>query len=160
MPSLWRITLVLTGLAILVPTARLTAQTGDRAMGTWKLDLAKSRYAPGSPPKSLTLRYEVAGKGVHVTTDGVDAAGKPTHTEYTANYDGKNYPATGAADYDTVVLKMIDASTVDVTRKRAGHVVQTARRVVSKDGKVLTTTTSGTDASGRKIKNVSVFDRQ
>lgn len=160
MPSLTRISMCAAALAILVPTASLTAQAGDRGIGTWKLNLAKSKYTPGPPPKNLTLTYEVAGKGVRVITQGVDANGKPTHTDYTANYDGGNFPVSGSADYDTVVLKKIDASTVEATRKRGGHVVQTMRRVVSKDGKVLTTTTTGTDAEGRHIKNVGVFDRQ
>jgi hypothetical protein len=160
MPSLTRIALCATALAILVPSASLTAQAGDRAIGTWKLNLTKSKYTPGPLPKSLTLTYEVAGKGVRVTTQGVDADGKPTHTDYTANYDGKNYPVSGSADYDTVVLKKVDASTVEATRKHGGHVVQTMRRVLSKDGNVLTTTTTGTDAAGRHIKNVAVFDRQ
>ena len=94
------------------------------------------------------------------TSQGEDAEGRPIHSEYVANYDGKNYPVTGAHDYDTVVLRLVDASTVEGTHKRIGLVVQTVRRVVSKDGKVLTIVTSGSEASGRKIKNVAVFDRQ
>jgi len=160
MRSLLRIGLCAPALAILVSVSTLIAQTQDRAIGTWKLNLNKSKYAPGPPPRSLAITFEPAGRGVRVTIRGENADGQPIHAEYVANYDGKNYPVTGARDYDTVVLRRIDASTVESTHKRIGLVVLTLRRVVSKDGMVLTAVTSGTEASGRKIKNVAVFDRQ
>jgi len=97
---------------------------------------------------------------VRVTTQGEDAEGRPIRIEYVANYDGKNWPVTGAPDYDTVVLRVIDASTVEITRKRIGLVVQTVRRVVSKDGNALTMVTTGVDGAGRHVKEVAVFDRQ
>jgi hypothetical protein len=147
-------------LATLSAPAILSAQSADRAVGTWKLNAAKSSYDPGPPPKELTLIFEPSGEGVKVSTKGIDADGKPTATEYTANYDGKDYPATGAPDYNSVVLKRINASTVQTTRKRDGHAVQTVRRMVSKDGKRLTATITGTDTKGRHVKNVNVFDRQ
>jgi len=147
-------------LAILIPGGSATPQAKDRAIGTWKLNLAKSKYDPGPPPQSLTVRYEESGLGVRVTTEGVDAQGNPTHTEYTANYDGKDSPARGSPDYSSVALKRLDVSTVKVTRKKDGKVVQTVTRVVSKDGKRLTTTTRGTDAKGRRVHNIAVFDRQ
>jgi hypothetical protein len=56
--------------------------------------------------------FAAAGNGIKVTTKGIDAAGKPTATEYTAEYDGKDYPVTGSPDYDTVALKRLDAATV------------------------------------------------
>jgi hypothetical protein len=160
MPSLLRIGLCAPALAILVSTSALIAQTQDRAIGTWKLNLAKSNYAPGPPPASLTVTLEVAGRGLRVTSRGEEADGRPIHIEFVANLDGKNYPVTGARDYDTVVLRRIDASTIESQRKRIGLVVQRVRLAVSKDGKVLTTVTTGSEASGRKIKNVAVFDRQ
>jgi len=147
-------------LAILIPGGSATPQAKDRAIGTWKLNLAKSKYDPGPPPQSLTVTYGESGLGVRVTTEGVDAQGNRTHTEYTANYDGKDSPATGSPDYSSVALKRLDVSTVKVTRKKDGKVVQTVTRVVSKDGKRLTTTTRGTDAKGRRVHNIAVFDRQ
>jgi hypothetical protein len=147
-------------LAILVPAPALTAQAADRAIGTWTLDVAKSKYNLSSAPKSLTLTYEKAGQGLTVTTKGVDGQGNATATSYTANYDGKDSPATGAPDYDTVSLKGIDASTVQITRKKGGKVVATLQRVVSADGKVLTITTKGTNATGQTASDVGVFEKQ
>lgn len=51
--------------------------------------------------------------------------GKPILTQYTANYDEKDDPVTGNADYDATSLKRIDAYTVEFTRKKAGKIVQT-----------------------------------
>ena len=147
-------------LAILTPAANLAAQATDPIIGTWKLNLAKSTYSPGPPPKSLTVTFEAAGAGLKITSSGVDAQGNPTATSYTGQFDGKDYPVTGSPGYDSQSLKRINASTVQSTRKKAGKVVQTAMRVVSKDGKTYTTTTDGTNAAGKKIHDVAVFEKQ
>ena len=133
---------------------------GDPLLGTWVLNVAKSKYTPGPPPKEQTTTFEAAGQGLKITTKGTDAAGQPTMTEYTANYDGKDNPVTGNPDWDTVSLKRINANTVEYTRKRAGKVVQTATSVISKDGKTRTITSTGVNAQGQKIHNVGVYDKK
>ena len=42
-----------------------------QAVGTWKLNLAESKYQQGQAPKSITLVYEAAGEGIKVTVDQV-----------------------------------------------------------------------------------------
>ena len=133
---------------------------GDSLVGTWVLNVAKSKYTPGPPPKDQTTIFEVAGRGLKVTTTGTDSAGKPTMTAYTANYDGKDYPVTGNPAWDMVSLKRINANTVEYTRKKAGKVVQTATSVISKDGKTRTITSTGVNAQGQKIHNVGVYDKK
>jgi len=132
----------------------------DPLFGTWVLNVAKSKYTPGPPPKEQTTIFEAAGQGVKSSTKGTDSAGKPTVTAYTANYDGKDYPVTGNPDWDMVSLKRINANTVEFTRKTAGKVVQTATGVVSTDGKTRTITATGVNAQGQKINNVSVYDKK
>ena len=46
------------------------ALAGDNWLGTWNLDLAKSKYSPGPAPKSLTLKFEATPAGIKLTTDG------------------------------------------------------------------------------------------
>src|SRR5262245_2326913 len=77
----------------LFATSSLTsfAQT-DHIIGTWKLNLVKSKFSPGPPSKSLTVTYEAGGQGIKVTVKGRDAEGKPIDYQFTANYDGKDYP--------------------------------------------------------------------
>lgn len=86
--------------------------------------------------------------------------GKPILTQYTANYDGKDYPVTGNADYDATSLKRIDAYTVEFTRTKAGKVVQTGTNVVATDGKTRTVTTKGTNAQDQQISNVAIYEKQ
>ena len=114
------------------------AQT-DPTVGTWVLNVAKSKYDPGPPPKSSTLTIVAAGQGHKIEAKGVDAAGNPTGTQYTASYDGKDVPVTltGSQDYDTIALKKVDAQRVEGTRKKAGKVVQTYSRVITADGKTM-----------------------
>ena len=96
------------------------------------------------------------------TIEIVAANGNRKTIVETPKYDGKDYPRTGiaATDPDTVALKHLDANTVEETLKKAGKVFQTARQVVSKDGKVITTTLIGTNASGQRVRHVLVYDKQ
>jgi hypothetical protein len=130
----------------------------DRFVGTWVLNVAKSKYSPGPVPKSQTVVYEAAGNGIKVTSK-VDAA-NPVTTTYTASYDGKDVAVTGNPDYDTTSVKRIDANRLELTRKRGGKVVQTVTMVLSPDGKTRTVTTTGVNAQGQKVNNVAVFERK
>jgi hypothetical protein len=128
-------------------------------MGTWKLNEAKSKFAPGAP-KNHTVVYEAAGDSIKVTVDGTDADGKALHNEWTGKFDGKDYPVTGDPAFDTRAYKQVNANTLDMTIKKDGKVTMTGKIVVSADGKTRTVTTSGTDAKGKKVKNTAVYDKQ
>ena len=137
----------------------VSAQAGSE-IGTWKLNVAKSKYSPGPAPKSQTVTFAAAGQGIKVSTEGVAADGSKTAQSYTANYDGKDVVLTGSATSDHVSLKRINATTVERTDKKAGKVVQTLTRVVSADGKTMTITTKGTNAQGQAVNNIAVYDKQ
>jgi hypothetical protein len=143
---------------LLVSSAALHAQL-DPAVGTWQLDLAKSKYAPGTAPANLRVTVEAAGQGVRVTATTVRQNGQKIVVEYTAYLDGKDYPVTGSPDYDTVSLKR-NGKMVEGTRKKDGKVVQTYQRIVSDDRKTMTVATTGKDASGNTLNSVAVFDRR
>jgi hypothetical protein len=131
----------------------------DVQMGTWKLNEAKSKLAPGAP-KNNTVVLEIAGDSVKVTVDGTDRDGKPAHNEWTGKFDGKDYPVTGDPDSDARSYKKIDDRRSELTLKKDGKVTVTGRIVVSADGKTRTVTTSGTDPQGKKFKSTSVYDKQ
>ena len=160
MQPLFRALAVGAVLALGIPGMSLSAQATDPASGTWELNLAKSKFSPGPPPKSQTRMYEVTGADVKYTLKGIDAEGKPTLVRYTAKYDGKDYPVTGSEDFDAISLKRVDAVTAQATVKKGGKVIQTSKRVVSKDGKTLTLTSTGTNAKGQAVNNVAVFDKR
>src|SRR5262249_25719039 len=85
--------------------------------GTWKLNLAKSNFSPGPPPRSQTLTYETAGQGFRATNEGIDAQGNPTKGIFGVYlYDGKSYPVTGVPDFDASSYKILSESTVAMTR--------------------------------------------
>jgi hypothetical protein len=131
----------------------------DLQMGTWKLNEAKSKLAPGVS-KNSTVVYEAAGDNVKVTVDGTDRDGKPAHNEWTGKFDGKDYPVTGDPDSDARSYKKVDDRTLELTVKKGGKVTFTGRIVASADGKTRTVTTSGTDSQGKKFKNTAVYDQQ
>ena len=131
----------------------------DAFMGTWKLNEAKSKLAPGTP-KNTTVVYEAAGDSVKVTIDGTDSDGKPTHNEWTGKFDGKDYPVTGDPSSDARSYKKVDDHTLEFTVKKGDKVTTTGRIVVSPDGKSRTVTTSGTDAKGNKVSGTAVYDKE
>jgi len=131
----------------------------DVYTGTWKLNEAKSKLSPNTA-KNSTVVYEDAGDSVKVTIDGTDAAGKPTHNEWTGKFDGKDYPVTGDPASDTRALKTITDHKLSFTVKKGDKVTQSGTIVVSPDGKTRTLTASGTSANGNKFSITAIYDKQ
>jgi hypothetical protein len=129
----------------------------DPMMGTWKLNEAKSKIAPGGP-KNNTVVYSVAGDQIKVTVDGTDAQGKAAHSEWTGKFDGKDYPVTGDATSDTRSYKK-DGNTLEMTNKKDGKVAATGKIVVSADGKTRTVTINWTDDKGAKMTSTAAYDK-
>jgi hypothetical protein len=127
--------------------------------GTWKLDVAKSKYTPGPAPKSQVATLEAVDGGLKVVSDRVEADGKTTHFEWTAKFDGKDYPVKGDPGRDAVSVKKVDDYTLDITNKKGGKVTTTIHAVYTKDGKSRTETVTGTDSQGRKIENVTQWTK-
>jgi len=147
-------------LALLFIPAALWAGS-DPLMGTWKLNLSKSTYSPGPPPTNSLNTYEPYGKdGFKYNAFQVDAHGKSLHVTFVAEYDGKDYPITGDPGRDAIFAERIDAYTTHTTNRKDGKITTTSLRVISRDGKTMTITTTGTDAQGRPVHNVGVYDRQ
>src|SRR5713226_3529003 len=106
----------------------------DAQIGTWKLNEAKSKLAPGIP-KNNTVTYEAAGDNTKVAIDGTDRDGKPTHNEWTGKFDGKDYPVTGDPNSDARSYTRIDDHTLGFNVKKGGKVTTSGRIVVSADGR-------------------------
>jgi len=132
----------------------------DPQTGTWKYNAAKSLYSPGPAAKSITLKVWAEEKRVKVHSEGIDGEGKATKVDFTANFDGKDYPATGIAAGDMVSVERVDGNTLRVSTKKDGQTVMTVTSVVSTDGKVRTSTFVGKDKEGHDVKNVVVYDKE
>jgi hypothetical protein len=159
MQTLLRATVLATIILTISGTLSFSQGT-DPIVGTWVLNVAKSKYNPGPPAKSETRTYVLAGAEIRATSKGIDSDGKPTTGEWTINYDGKDRPQTGNPDADTLSLKRIDAYTTEFTQKKGGKVVITGTRTISKDGKTMTITTKGTNAKGQSINDLEVFEKR
>jgi len=148
-----------TGLALALCFFGAAACFADPQMGTWKLNEAKSKFAPGVP-KNKTVVYEAVGDNVKITVDGTDKDGNATHNEWTGKFDGKDYPVTGAPAQDTRSYKKVNDRTLEMTAKKDGKVTVSGRIVLSADGKTRTVTVGGTDAEGKKFQSKVVYDKQ
>lgn len=142
---------------ISIALAAAAGAADDSMMGTWKLNEAKSKIAPGAP-KNHTVVYAAAGDQIKVTVDGKDGEGKTLHSEWTGKFDGKDYPVTGDNTADTRSYKK-EGKDLELTNKKAGKVTVTGKIVVSADGKTRTVTINLTDAKGEKITSTAVYDK-
>ena len=79
---------------LLVFMVQFTVAQNQLFMGSWKVDVAKSRYQPGPGPKNEILRFEPVGEGFKVSLDGVNEQG-PYHSEGTGKFDGIDVPVHG-----------------------------------------------------------------
>lgn len=159
-PKLARVMMVLAA-GVFAVTVLAIAQSKDPFVGSWRLNLAKSKYSPGPPPKSTTSTYESAGQGYKVSVKTEPASGPAQQWSYTSNLDGKDMPVTGNnPTADMITVKRIDANTLEIVNKKSGKVTTTQRNVVAADGKTRTVTTTGTDAQGQKVNNITVFEKQ
>jgi hypothetical protein len=162
----WRRTL-LAGLAlvslVLAGSVTMLAQTQkDAHIGTWKLNVAKSRFNPGPGYKSETRTYEPTADGYKFQGESVNPDGSTQKYGFTVKYDNKDYPVAGKdpGGADTIAIKLVDANNIESTSKKGHEVLYTSKVVVSQDGKVMTITTRGKNPDGEPFDNVQVYDRQ
>jgi hypothetical protein len=145
---------------VAIATQQVGAADADPLSGTWYLNPGMSRFHAGPAILKQTRTYEVSGDSVKQTVDGVDSAGKPTHSSFTAKYDGKEYPVTGNPDADTISVKRVDKNTARSVLRKNGKVVQTTVRKMGKNGKTVTFKTQGTNAKGDRVDYELVFGKE
>ncbi len=131
-------------------------------VGTWKLNLTKSKYDPGPMPASLTRVVEAQGNGVKYTFTGVGADGKPISYGFSVQFDGKDNPINGSIPNgaDTISAVRSDANHYVATLKKAGKVVGTSKVSISADGKTTTVDSTGTTATGVPEHDIQIWDKQ
>jgi hypothetical protein len=138
-------------------SARVIAESNP-LLGTWKLNVAKSKYTGSPAPKEMTRTVAADGDSLKYTYAGTAADGSSISYGFTVKYDGKDYPMTGSAPggVDMIAIKRINANTYEATQKKAGKVTANTKVEISKDGKVTTITSKGTDSTSF----VAVYDKQ
>jgi hypothetical protein len=144
--------------------------TIDPRLGTWKLNVAKSKFSPAfyalmnqAPPKEQTMVFRELGTDeLEVTITGVQTDGKPIATKSTSPRQGGalkiqqgNFP-----EGMTIVSTKVDPNTSYLTVMLNGKQILVSQGVVSKNGKTMRNTAKGTDAQGKPIEQVTVLDKQ
>ena len=132
----------------------------DPAVGTWKLNVAKSSFKLTPAPQSSVLKIEAWEDGVKLSLDTVDAQGNKLHPEATYKFDGKDYPIKGSPLADTVSAKRINERSSESILKKGGKVVFTTKTVISADGKTMNQTRTGQDAQERRVEDIVVYEKQ
>ena len=147
---------------LLVFMVQFTVTQNQLFVGSWKVDVAKSRYQPGPGPKSEILRFEPVGEGFKVSLDGVNEQG-PYHSEGTGKFDGIDVPvaATPARQARfTYAFSRIDDHTWDIVIKVNGERRILVHNVVSDDGKTMRGVSTAVTNQGQTTSQVVIYEKQ
>jgi hypothetical protein len=133
----------------------------DPLMGTWNLNESKSKLTRGTS-KNTKVVYDsrLIRDKVTVTGDGVDADGKPVHSEWKGRFNGKDYEVTGDPSSDMRSYTKVNDQTLNMIVKKGGNVVAQGRIVVAADGKSRVVTLTGTTQKGKRFTNTAVYDKE
>jgi hypothetical protein len=132
----------------------------DTLMGSWKLDYTKSALASGIE-KNSRVAYEPTMFGkLKVTVDGADPNGKPVHSEWTGKFDGKDYTVVGDPTADTRSYMVLDDRMIDFLAKKDGRITASGKIILSADGKSRTVKIDAVTPNGKKVKSVSVYNKE
>ena len=141
-----------------IASGMLLAQSNP-FIGTWKLNPAKSKFTSGTPPKEETFTVEMVGDQDQVTVTRTNADGSPVSLKYEAPDKG-GVGKFLEGPYDGVSAKRINDNTVETSYMKGGKEMLHIHSVVSRDGKTMTNTTKGTDAQGKPVSRVAVWEKQ
>ena len=136
----------------------------DPAAGTWKLNVAKSRFATSTqaPLKVQTLVIREVGDQSETTITGTRTDGSSISAKFTFPLQGGavKYQQGGFAEGVSGIGTRIDTNTVLFTTIQNGRQIETEQCAVSKDGKMMNCTAKGTDAKGKPFESLTVYDKQ
>jgi len=146
-------------LAVGVFVPGLPAQSSP-FVGTWKLNIAKSKFISGAPPKEQTSTIQTVGDQDQVTVSGTAADGSPISFKYEVPDKGGAGKFLAGGAFDAVSGKRIDDNTYETSLVKGGKEVLHIHSMVSKNGRTMTNTTKGTDDQGRPVSRVAVWEKQ
>jgi hypothetical protein len=148
----------------LVIVAASAERAGDPIVGTWKLDVGKSKLVPSlSPPRAQTEAYREMPSGeIQLELTRIDDRGTSVSMIFT-------WPAGGGAVQDprgslpkgvTAVETLLAPGDWYVTFLTDGKQTMTMHKVISRDRKVMRQTLKGIDPQGRNVEQIQVLYRQ
>jgi hypothetical protein len=152
-----------------VLTMAVPAMAADPIIGTWKLNVAKSKFSPAMqaitkrpPPKEYTEVYrEIEGDQIEFTTHEIlaDGSSRSGHLIW-PRQGGTVKVLQGGVEGLTYVETLIGPGDWYVTALQDGKQFGIRHKTLSKDGKTKRETITGTDSAGKPFEQIEVFDRQ
>jgi len=132
----------------------------DPRVGTWILNVAKSKYSPGPPPTKETRTYTKQGETLSVSVESVDQQGHQVNLKYAAVENGKDYPLTGLATGNSIAMTRLNDHDFKADTKKDGKIIGTTQGEISKDGKAMILVFRSTSPSGQPITNVALYEKK
>ncbi len=139
------------------------AVAADPIVGTWKLNVAKSKYAPGqtAPTAGMEVYREIEGNQIELTFTRTTANGSLLSSKYAWPAQGGDvkilqHDAQGTSFVETLIVP----GDWYVTVLQGGKQIRVRHKTCSKDGKTMVQTIKETDAKGKVVEGLEVFDRQ
>jgi len=111
--------------------------------GTWKVNISKSKFAPGEALKEGTLTWTPVGEQWKRVMTRTDAAGNKMSQTGIIAWDGKEHATENPAI--TVAITLVNDHTTITIVKENGTLVDSGKTVISKDGKTMTLNHDSTD---------------
>ena len=134
----------------------------ERFTGSWKLNVAKSKFS-GKPPVEVTATTRLVDGIPFTVTEGINATGGKIYNEVTLHFSGQELPVKGTANatgQTTRVYKWIDDNTIEWVQMVNGKVTTTSRLQITGDGRTQTVTTKGVNAQGERVDSVTLWEKQ
>ena len=141
-----------------------TLWAADPTVGTWKLNITKSKFAPTeSAPKEETLVIRELGDQFEMVITGVQADGKPISARLSHSQQGgvvKIISGLSLPENAMVVQSVIGPGEVCTTFLQDGKQFRLHHNVVSKDGKTMVQTNKFMDTKGQAIETLNFWEKQ
>ncbi len=145
-------------------------QTIDPRLGTWKLNVARSKFSPAwlaamkvVPPKEETLVLRETGADeLELAISGTQTDGKPIAVKSISPRQGGTAKILEGIFPEgfTIVSTVVDPHNYYATYMLNGKQVFVGQSVISKNGRAMKVTTKGKDAQGKSFEQLLVFAKQ
>ena len=135
----------------------------DPSAGTWKLNIAKSKFAPSTEAavkEEMAIIREV-GDQWEITFTGKRVDGSSISLKATRPRQGGVVKfLTGGSEREQSFDTVVEPGNWYHTSLQNGKQVEVIHGIVSKEGKTMQQITKGTDAKGKPYEEIEVYDKQ
>jgi hypothetical protein len=132
----------------------------DPSVGTWKLNVAKSKYPPTeqAPKEQMLVKREMGADQFELSITGVNADGSPLSLKMTHAQRGGL--VSGLPEGSMAVLVLVAPGETFTTFLQDGKQAQLHHNIVSKDGKTMTQTIKAINDKGQSVDVIEVWNKQ